>query len=285
MLRDEGWFDLDQHVVEILPVPAFRHITLRNCLTHTAGFYPGISYFREVNTINEVLQRVSLGEFMYASGARRVYSDLSFITLGKIVELVSGDSLDSFCHRRIFAPLGMTHTCFRPPAEWAANCAATENCEWRGRVMCGSVHDETSWAMGGVAGHAGLFSCAQDLATFCRALYERRLLPEKTIAEILTLGHVPFYPWQSLGWKVDPWSCGSEGFLPSRTAIGHTGWTGTSIWLDLKTGVYSILLGNTCHPSRESRNNPAFRRTFYTPLAKTFFQTSTNTHTGVDRLC
>jgi uncharacterized protein YbbC (DUF1343 family) len=284
MLRDDGALDLDQPVTEILPVPAFRRFTIRHCLTHTTGLAPGIPWFREVNSINEVLQRVSLGDISSPPGARRVYSDLGFIILGKIVELTAGDSLDAFCRRRIFTPLGMSQTRFRPPAEWAANCAATENCPWRGCVMCGTVHDETCWAMGGVAGHAGLFSRAEDLALFCRALYERRLLPEKTVAEMSTLGQVPVYPWQGLGWKIDPWSSGSEGFLPSRTAIGHTGWTGTSIWLDLQTGLFSILLGNTCHPSRDNRNNLVFRREFHAPLARFFFHTSTNTHTGLDRL-
>ena len=284
MLRDDGKLDLDQPVAEILPVPEFRHFTLRHCLTHTTGLDPGIPYFREVSSINEVLQRVSLDSISAPPGVRHLYSDLGFIILGKVVELTAGDSLDAFCRRRIFTPLGMARTCFRPPAEWAANCAATEDCAWRGCVVRGSVHDETAWAVGGVVGHAGLFSCADDLAVFCRALYERRLLPEKTVAEMSTLGQVPLYPWQGLGWKIDPWSSGNEGFLPSRTAIGHTGWTGTSIWLDLPTGVYSILLGNTCHPSRDNRNNLAFRREFHAPLARFFFHTSTNTHTGLDRL-
>jgi len=284
MLRDDGKLDLDQPVAEILPVPAFRHFTVRHCLTHTTGLDPGIPYFREVSSINEVLQRVSLDSISALPGARRLYSDLGFIILGKIVELAAGDSLDAFCCRRIFTPLGMTRTRFRPPAEWAANCAATENCRWRGCVMRGAVHDETAWAVGGVAGHAGLFSCAEDLALFCRALYDRRLLPEKTVAEMSALGQVPLYPWQGLGWKIDPWSCGSEGFLPSRSAIGHTGWTGTSIWLDLQTGLFSILLGNTCHPSRDNRNNLEFRSRFHAPVARFLFQTSTNTHTGLDRL-
>lgn len=284
LLRDDGALDLDQPVAEILPVPAFRHFTIRHCLTHTAGLDPGISYFREVSSVNEVLQRVSREYAPTAPGIRRTYSDLGFMILGKIIELASADSLDAFCQRRIFTPLGMKNTRFRPPADWARLCAATEDCQWRGRVMRGDVHDETSWAVGGVAGHAGLFSCADDLAAFCRALAERRILSEATLAEMSRLGQVPSYPWQGLGWKIDPWACGSEGFLPSRRAIGHTGWTGTSIWLDLDSGTYSILLGNTCHPSRDQRDNKAFRQEFYTPLAKNIFPKTTNTHTGLDRL-
>jgi len=284
LLRDEGALDLDQPVAEILPVPAFRHFTIRHCLTHTAGLDPGISYFKEVSSVNELLQRVSRDYVPGVAGLRRTYSDLGFIILGKVVELAGADSLDAFCQRRIFAPLGMEHTRFRPPAAWAANCAATEECQWRGRVVRGAVHDETSWAVGGVAGHAGLFSCADDLAAFCRALAERRILREETLEEVARLGQAPSYPWQGLGWKIDPWACGSEGFLPSRRAIGHTGWTGTSIWVDLDSGIYSILLGNTCHPSRDNRNNRSFRQEFYGPVAKTLFTDSTNTHTGLDRL-
>jgi CubicO group peptidase (beta-lactamase class C family) len=134
--------------------------------------------------------------------------------------------VDAFCRKRIFAPLGMKHTAFNPPKEWAADCAATERPADRKEMLRGIVHDENARAAGGVTGHAGLFSTASDLATFCRALLKGKVLKESTLAEMTQLGQVPVYPWQGLGWELDCWSSSSMGYLPSRATFGHTGWTG-----------------------------------------------------------
>ena len=150
--------------------------------------------------------------------------------------------------------------------------------------MLGEVHDENAYAVGGVAGHAGLFSTASDLAIFCRALLRGEVLCEPTLNEMTQTNQIPCYPWQGLGWLVDPWGSGEAGFLPSRTAFGHAGWTGTSLWLDRETGLFAILLANTCHPSRRKRDNGALRRTFYRGVASAFYSQTTATHTGLDRL-
>src|SRR5690606_27252585 len=139
-------------------------------------------------------------------------------------------------------------TTFNPPAEWRDRCAATERCAWRGKVVRGAVHDEHAYAGGGVSGHAGLFSTPFDLGILCNALISGRLVSKETLAEMTRMGQVPSYPWQGLGWKMDPWMGGSEGFLPARAAFGHTGWTGTCLWADPETGNYGVLLSNTCHP-------------------------------------
>ena len=99
---------------------------------------------------------------------------------------------------------------------------------WRGRVIVGEVHDENAYAVGGVAGHAGLFSTAEDLAVFCRALLAGRILSIGVLEEMTTLGVKPLYPWQGIGWEMDPWATKKKGYLPSRSVFGHTGWTGTS---------------------------------------------------------
>jgi len=284
ILRDEGALDLDQPVSELIPIPAFGQFTVRHLLTHTSGLVGGLPYYTIATSIDEMLQRYAARDIDWPPGTRWRYSDAGFMILGRAVELVARDSLAAFCAKRIFRPLWMTHTAFNPPKQWAGTCAATEHCAWRGKVMVGAVHDENAYAVGGVAGHAGLFAPAADIARFCRALLTGRILCEKTLAEITEVGQVPSYPWQGLGWKLDPWMSGAEGFLPARTVFGHTGWTGTSIWMDRRSGLFAILLGNTCHPSRAQHDNESLRRTFYMAVAREFYPRRTNTHTGLDRL-
>ena len=284
LLRDDGRLDLDQPVYEILPIPAFSKFTIRHCLTHTAGLVSSRPYYRDCSSLNEMLQRYAERDPEWAPGTKRRYSDVGFMILGKVVELAAGESLEAFCAKRIFGPLGMRHTTFNPPKAWARACAATESCAWRDRVIAGVVHDENAYASGGVAGHAGLFSTAGDLAVFCRALLNGKLFRKETLDEITRLGQTPHYPWQGLGWRLDPWASASDGFLPSRAAMGHTGWTGTSLWIDLGAGLFAIQLGNTCHPSRDHRDNRTFRQTFYQGVSRALYPNQSNTHTGLDRL-
>lgn len=284
LLHEEGAIDLDAPVSNYLPIPAFGAFTVRHCLTHTAGLNPGRPYYKECTTHNEMFLRYAEEPLSWTPGTRRRYSDVGFMILGKIVEMAARDSLDAFCKRRIFTPLNMARTAFNPPKEWRDRCAATEKCAWRGRVMCGEVHDENAYAVGGVSGHAGLFSTAEDLAIFCRAFMDGKILKPETIKAMTPLGLLPFYPWQTMGWKVDPWAGGSEGYLPCRTAIGHTGWTGTSIWMDPVSGCFVILLSNTCHPSRSARDTESLRRTFHDAVARQLFPGRATPHTGLDRL-
>ena len=284
LLRDARQLELDQLVSRYLPIPGLDRFTIRHCLTHTAGLVAGRPYYKDVDSLDEMLQRYARGELQSSPGTRRLYSDVGFMVLGKVVEMVAQQRLDRFCTKEIFKPLGMTHTTFNPPKQWAETCAATEDCRWRRRVMLGAVHDENAYAVGGVAGHAGLFATAVDLAVFCRAFLQGKVLCEKSIREMAHLGQVSSFPWQGLGWNIDPWSSANEGFIPARSAIGHSGWTGTSIWMDLTSGLFVILLGNTCHPSRAGRNNRTFRGVFHQAVAREFFPRQCNTHTGLDRL-
>lgn len=284
LLREDGALDLDQPVSEIVPIPAFGAFTVRHLLTHTAGLVAGLPYYKTASSIDEMLQRYAEREPDWPPGTRRRYSDVGFMILGRAVELAARDSLDAFCAKRIFKPLGMKCTAFNPPKAWRDTCAATEDCAWRGRLLVGEVHDENAYAVGGVSGHAGLFAPAEDLALFCRASLSGKLLPEKVLDEMTRLGQAPVYPWQGLGWQLDPWASGKEGFLPSRSAFGHTGWTGTCIWMDRRTGLFGILLSNTCHPSRANRNNEILRRTFFSAVARQFYPRTTNAHSGLDRV-
>jgi uncharacterized protein YbbC (DUF1343 family)/CubicO group peptidase (beta-lactamase class C family) len=284
LLVERGALDLDQPVSEIVPMPAFKRFTIKHLLTHTAGLPAHKIWYKEISSLDEAVQRIAEVDLGWAPGERRNYSDLGFMLLGKVVELAGRDSLDAFARDQIFKPLGMDRTCFKPPAAWRDQCAATERCPWRGKIMQGEVHDENAYAIGGVSGHAGLFSTAGDLALFCRAMLEGRLLKPDTIARMTEVGVVPTYLWQVLGWKIDPWAASSEGFLPARRAIGHTGWTGTSLWMDLDSGHFAIQLSNTPHPDRTHRDNRTLRETFYSAVAEACFPASTNAHTGLDRV-
>lgn len=284
LLYEAGEIQLDQPVSRYLPIPAFTSITLRHCMTHSAGLIAGLPYYKESNTIDEMLQRYAELPLKWQPGTRWLYSDVGYMILGRIVELVAADSLDAFSQKRIFDPLKMTDTGFKPDAARAARCAATEDCPWRGKVMVGEVHDENAFAVGGVAGHAGLFGTAEDLAKFVRAFLSGQILKDETLAEMTRMPQIPAWPWQGLGWQLDPWSSMNSGFLTSRTAMGHSGWTGTSLWMDWDSGKFAIQLSNTCHPSRSVRDNPDLRRKFYGDVSKVLYPASTNTHSGLDRL-
>lgn len=289
LLRDDGVVDLDAPASEYVPLPVFRDFTVRQLLTHTSGLVAGKPFYKEVTSMEEMLARYAGLGLEDPPGARWRYSDVGFMVLGKVVELAGRDALDRFCRRRIFDPLGMTRTGFNPPSEWKSNVAATERCPWRGRVLVGEVHDENAFAVGGVSGHAGLFSTADDLARFCRGFLAGTLLKEETVEEMTRLGQVAVNPWQGLGWWLDSWTSDAasgtcRGFLPSRQAIGHTGWTGTSLWMDRAGGRYVILLGNTCHPNRKRRENDPFRRVFHSATAKSLYGTARAAHSGLDRL-
>jgi uncharacterized protein YbbC (DUF1343 family) len=284
LLHERGLLDLDMPVSEVLPLPAFKSITLRHLLTHTSGLPPFKTWHKEASAVDEYIQRIAALPLDTAPGEKRVYSDLGFMMLGRMVEIIGKNGLDAFAQENIFKPLAMEHTGFNIPAAWHAQCAATEQCPWREKLMQGEVHDENAYAVGGVSGHAGLFAPAGDLARFCRGLLGGKLLKPETLGVMAQPGAVPRYPWQVLGWKIDPWAEGSEGYLRSRRAIGHTGWTGTSLWMDLDTSHFVILLSNTPHPTRELRDNATLRQTFHEPVAAACHPISTNAHTGLDRL-
>ncbi len=283
LLRDDGVFRLDQPITDFVPIPAFREMRISDLLTHTSGLVPVERYYETMDSLEQMLQRYARDGIENPPRVMHSYSDVGFMLLGRLVEIAAQDSLDAFCRKRIFEPLGMTRTAFNPPVEWRANCAATEDDPWRGRIVLGEVHDENTYAVGGVSGQAGLFSTAADLARFCRAFLRGDLLKMSTVHEMTRFGSVPLYPWQGLAWQIDPWSSKKTGFLPSRTAFGHTGWTGTSLWMDRATGLFAILLSNTSHPSREARDNETLRRIVHTAVGKAFYK-NVNTHSGLDRL-
>jgi CubicO group peptidase (beta-lactamase class C family) len=200
-------------------------------------------------------------------GTKELYSDLGIILLGAILEQVAGAPLESFVAERVLEPLGMLDTRFRPDPALLPRIPPTERDEWRGRVVHGEVHDENAFAMGGIAPHAGLFSTAPDLARFAQAMLD--LLdhdnPDRAIIRRATLalftqraGIVPDSD-RALGWDTKSAEGSTAGALFSPSSFGHTGFTGTSLWLDPERELYLVLLTNRVHPTRDNRKIVAVR--------------------------
>lgn len=280
-LLDQQRLTLDDPLAVHLPALAAsdkKNLTLRQCLTHTAGLPPFRPYYKTLQGKDAYLKAIAAEPLAHPPGTVWDYSDLGFILLGFVVESAAGAPLADYTHRRIFSPLGMKQTTYLPrggqglpadPHRLAATFAATENCPWRKRVMIGEVHDENAYALGGVSGHAGLFSTAQDLARFGRMLLGKGegsgaaiLSPESV--SLLDRPQVPAVnPLQCVGWR---WRSSLEstiGFLGSPRAFGHTGFTGTSLWLDPDNQTVAVLLTNAVHPDRARARSAPLRLGFH----------------------
>ncbi|MFQ5809794.1 MAG: serine hydrolase, partial [Armatimonadota bacterium] len=274
ILRDEDALSLDHPLACFFPEVRSTDkgpITVLHLLTHTSGLPGWRAWFRELSGKDAYLEAIAALPLQAEIGARYEYSDLGFMLLGVLVERVAGVGLDEFARRRIFQPLGMEDTCFAPAPEAWGRCAATEDCSWRERIIQGEVHDENAFAVGGVAGHAGLFSTAPDLACFAQLLLDSgehagtRILQEGTVRALNVPPLPEVAPTSGLGWRLDTerkrWR-----WLASAGAFGHSGFTGTSLWIDPEQQAASILLTNAIHPRRERSRADALRREFHTVL-------------------
>jgi uncharacterized protein YbbC (DUF1343 family)/CubicO group peptidase (beta-lactamase class C family) len=224
-------------------------ITVRDLLTHYSGLAPDLDLThpwagRDVgNSMAFASTPISPPE------TRFIYSDINFIVLAALIERVSGVPLDSYCAQNIFAPLGMSHTRFHPPADWWPQIAPTEYDD-RGQMLHGIVHDPTVRRMGGVSGQAGLFSTADDLAKFAQALLGGSSILVPLAIEKMTTPQQPpaATTLRGLGWDIDSPFSSNRGELLPVGSFGHTGFTGTSLWIDPTTRTYIILLTNAVHP-------------------------------------
>jgi beta-glucosidase-like glycosyl hydrolase/CubicO group peptidase (beta-lactamase class C family) len=259
--------DLDAKVERYLPEWAadsnakdmeWRHrVTVRHLLTHTSGLPPFKEYWRTSTSKQETLKRIFAEPLDYEPGSKEVYSDLGIILMAEIVERLTGRPLNELVKTYISSPLGMKDTMFRPPKnlwQWIAPTEFDKNL--RHRLVQGEVHDENAFTMGGVSGHAGLFSTAPDLAAFCQMLLNggiyahHRILKRATIAQFTTPQKLSSGT-RTLGWAV-PTEGGSSGHYFSTQSFGHTGFTGTSIWIDQERQVFVVLLTNRVNPTREN---------------------------------
>jgi uncharacterized protein YbbC (DUF1343 family)/CubicO group peptidase (beta-lactamase class C family) len=226
-----------------------QNITIRELFTHYSGLAPDLDLETPWQGREAAFHMAMQQRPANPPGTRFVYSDINFETLGFLVEKVTGQSLDDYTLQHVFLPLGMKHTRFLPPEAWKPQIAPTQYDE-EGRMLRGVVHDPTARRMGGVAGHAGVFSTAGDLAIFAQELlHGSRILSRLSIEKMST----PQQPanaasLRGLGWDIDsPFSTNRGELLPVGS-FGHTGFTGTSLWMDPTTDTYVILLTNAVHP-------------------------------------
>jgi len=251
-LHEQGKIRLNDPVVKYIPEFGQNgkdDITVRDLLTHHSGLPPDLD-LTHAWTGRDAGYSMAFAATPYApSGARFIYSDINFIVLGALVERVSGLPLDTYCAQNIFTPLGMAHTRFRPLPEWLSQVAPTEFDE-RGQMLRGVVHDPTVRRMGGAAGQAGVFSTADDLAKFAQALLDGSpVLSQLAIQKMTSPQQPPTSPAiRGFGWDIDSPFSSNRGELLPVGSFGHTGFTGTSLWVDPATRTYIILLSNAVHP-------------------------------------
>ncbi|HEY1463376.1 MAG TPA: serine hydrolase [Terriglobales bacterium] len=252
-LVEEGKVRLNDPVVRYLPEfgqNGKQDVTVRQLLTHFSGLPKDLPLNYEWQGRETGYRLAFFSELEFPPGSHFQYSDINFIVLGAIVERVSSMTLDAYCQKNIFTPLGMTHTRFLPPASWLPSIAPTQYDE-HNHMLHGVVHDPTARRMGGVAGHAGVFSTAEDLSKFAQSLLSgNSVLQPLSIEKMTTPEQPPTAPiLHGFGWDIDSPYSSNRGDLFPVGSFGHTGFTGTSIWIDPTTQTYIILLTNSVHPN------------------------------------
>jgi uncharacterized protein YbbC (DUF1343 family)/CubicO group peptidase (beta-lactamase class C family) len=284
ILVERGKIRLEDSVSRYIPElkgEGRERITIERLLTHTSGYGPDFDLSEQWSGYDEMLKRLYVEPLRNAPGSRFLYSDINFITLGEVVRRISGQTLDEFARRNIYEPLGMRDTGFRPRAELLPRVAPTENV--RGmrsylggagiqggegdRILRGEVHDPTANRMGGVAGHAGLFSTADDLAIFCQMILNGgeyggvRILSPLAVAEMTRPRQVSEDGGaRGLGWDINTSFSSNRGDLFPVGSFGHTGFTGTSIWIDPASETFVVFLSNRVHPDGKGDVGPVRAR-------------------------
>jgi beta-glucosidase-like glycosyl hydrolase/CubicO group peptidase (beta-lactamase class C family) len=256
------------------PRPDWRQkVTVRNLMTHTSGLPPFKEYWRTSTGKEETLRRIFAEPLEYEPGTKVVYSDLGIILMAEIIQRLTGKPLEQLANEYIFGPLGMKNSMYKPPKDLWPEIAPTEfDSQLRHRLVQGEVHDENAYAIGGVSGHAGVFSTAADLAAFCQMLLNggvyahQRLLRRATIAEF-TAPQPLAKNTRTLGWVV-PTENSSSGHYFSSHSYGHTGFTGTTIWIDPDRQLFVVLLTNRVHPTRENHKIAEVRPAVHDAIMK-----------------
>jgi CubicO group peptidase (beta-lactamase class C family) len=239
-----------------------EHVTLRSLLTHSSGLTAWLPFYRDYTGRQEFQHAICSLPLEYVPDTQAIYSDLGFMLLGFIIESAGGRSFESQA-TELLSSITSAPLMFNPPAALRPSIAPTEHDPWRGRRLVGEVHDENCWALGGAAGHAGLFGTAKSVGDFARAVLggllgsDRRLAARDTIRLFVkrasdTTGS------RALGWDtmLPTSSCGPR---MSSSSFGHTGFTGTSLWIDPRQQVYVVLLTNRVNPTRENASIQTIR--------------------------
>jgi CubicO group peptidase (beta-lactamase class C family) len=316
MLIDSGKLKLSDKVTRYVPgfgVFGKSEITIRDLLDHSSGLIHWHPFYEDIVALSAssrmgilasstakdyVYQQISRMGLRNKPGSKQIFSDIGFILLGQIVERLVGAPLNKVAHKLLFHPLGMTSSSFidlpllkRGALEAVPDMIApTENCSWRKRILTAEVHDDNAWAMGGISGHAGCFSTAQDLHLFASSLLaayvgQESLVSQRTVRDF-------FYPWinssfeqsqfedsvrqQStkeghhwrLGWEGPNTDNGMSGAGLSPFAVGHSGFTGCSLWLEPEAGIDIVLMTNRVHPSRNNKKILEYRPALYAAVSE-----------------
>lgn len=275
-LVEEGKVGLDTPAVRYVPAFHDSTVTVRQLLTHSSGLPAWKPFWQKAHSRAEMFALVDAEPLEQPPGTKTAYSDLGAMVMTQVVERVSGERLDRYLQIHLFRPLGMRETRYLPPASWRIRIAPTEmDTTYRHRLIRGEVHDENAAAMGGISGHAGLFSTAPDLARFAQLMLRtlrgesssRRsrtptprgvvelhmpggFVDSATVA-MFTAGQDPSLSSRALGWDT-PSQGSSAGTRMSPRAFGHTGFTGTSIWMDPAQDLFVMLLTNRVYPTRNN---------------------------------
>ena len=267
ILEQQKRLDLDAPVSRYLPEwleaanldpnPGWRaQVTVRMLLLHDAGLPAHRDFYKQAKGHDAVVALVAAEPLVREPGKEVEYTDLGMILLGEIIERLTGEGLDEFAQGHIFGPLGMTNSFYNPAAKLRAKIAPTENdTEFRKRLLVGEVHDENAWALGGVSGNAGLFSTAGDVATFAQmmlngGIYAHHRVVSRATVEKFTARQAIANSARTLGWDVPTPPTSSAGKYFSADSFGHTGFTGTSLWIDPDRDLFVILLTNRVNPTR-----------------------------------
>ena len=264
--EEAGLLDLDAPLERWLPElrdPSKRLLTPRLLLTHRAGLEAFAPLYRTVRGRDAYLAEIDRRPLVYPPGTRSLYSDWSMVLLGFVLERIGQAPLDVLFERRIAGPLGLRDTRFRPPAAWRARIAPTEVDAARGGLIWGEVHDPNAWALGGVAGHAGLFGSLRDLTVLAQTF-----LQHGRYGDVALVRPETFARWtapqaagssRALGWDT-PAGESSAGRYFGPRSFGHTGFTGTSLWIDPAKDLFVVLLTNRVHPTSANPRHTELRR-------------------------
>lgn len=289
LLVDAGELDLDVSIAEY--IPAMREggkgaITIRHLLAHASGLPAHIKFYEELEALRQqgegpawgtesvdwVVERIAGLEDWHGPDQVTIYSDLGFILLGRMIELVTEQPLEQFCREQIFLPLGMEDTFFLPLADAeqrkellkGRQIVVTEQCPWRGRLLTGEVHDDNCYSMGGVAGHAGLFSTAADQHRFGYVMLQcskgvSSFVSPAVVNEFWRIQDCVPNSTRTLGWDTPSPGASQAGKFFSPSSVGHLGFTGCSLWLDREKDIVAVLLSNRVHPQRDNDAIKEFR--------------------------
>lgn len=276
-------------LVELLPwhlSPEYREIRLDQLLSHSAGLAPYKPFFRDYAPVirqrsyRGFVQKILKEKLEYSPGTRCIYSDLGYMILGWIIENVSGEPLNQYFQKEIAAPLKIEKEIFFLPlgsktGQTEMNIAATEACPWRKKILQGEVHDEHSWLLKGISGHAGLFGTVNGVLrtgeAILQAWHGKKAFPGIS-AKLLKKALTRKYENQTwcLGFDTPSAEGSSSGKYFSPKSIGHLGFTGTSVWIDPEKDIVAVLLSNRVHPSRKNNRIKKFRPVFHNTVIKAF---------------